>query len=237
MKIFCSKCGRAKELEDSGQGAIVTCGGCGNRFSVAGQAPVGSKTTNTVLIIVAAVAFIPIVIAIVGILAAIAIPNFIRFQARSKQAECRTNLKVLAAASSQYFGEHQRYTSQLQELGFNPERGNRYAYFAGPGTQENRTKAVATRASTDTQIGVDLFRYVGSMPITQTEVPARLAGEVVPGVSGTCPDCSFVAVCVGTVDNDDTLDVWSVSTAARTGPRGESIAAGVPFNDLNDLTE
>ncbi|HEX9605302.1 MAG TPA: prepilin-type N-terminal cleavage/methylation domain-containing protein, partial [Myxococcales bacterium] len=35
-----------------------------------------------------------IVVAIIGILAAIAIPNFIKFQARSKQSEAKANLKA-----------------------------------------------------------------------------------------------------------------------------------------------
>jgi len=36
-----------------------------------------------------------IVVAIIGLLAALAIPNFIRFQARSKQSEVKANLKGL----------------------------------------------------------------------------------------------------------------------------------------------
>jgi type IV pilus assembly protein PilA len=233
VKIFCSKCGQAKEVEQSSAGAIVTCAHCGNRFSVGGQAPQGGKTNNTVFIVIAAVAAVPVVVAIIGILAAIAIPNFIRFQAKSKQSECRTNLKALEVAARSYFAEHQQYTSQLSELGFNPERGNRYAYFAGPdGTQEDRSKAVAVRNPTDTQVGVDSFRF-GLPAITARDLPAN----VVPGVSGTCPDCSFVAVCLGTIDNDATLDVWSISTAERSGPHGEVIPVGTAFNDLNDVSE
>lgn len=223
-------------MEDSAQGAIVTCTSCGNRFSAGGQAPAPSDSTKTILIVVAAVLAVPMVVAVIGILAAIAIPNFIRFQARSKQSECRTHLKAFAAASRGYFDAHQRYTPVLSELEFAPERGNRYAYFAGPGTQEDRSKAQVNGTSGDTQIGVDLHRFPGS-PITAVHVPAQLAGAVAPGVSGTCPDCSLVAVCVGRVDNDDTLDVWSVSSSERLGPHGEPIPAGVPFNDVNDVSE
>ena len=39
-----------------------------------------------------------IVIAIIGILAAIAIPNFVKFQCRSKQSEARSSLKAIYTA-------------------------------------------------------------------------------------------------------------------------------------------
>ena len=237
MKIFCSKCGQPKDVEESAGGSIVTCAHCGNRFGVGGQAPRGSDSSKTVLIVVAALLAVPMFVAVIGILAAIAIPNFIRFQARSKQSECRTNLKVLATASRGYFQEHQKHTSVLQDLGFAPERGNRYAYFAGPGTQEDRSMLQATRSPGDTQVGVDLHRFPGVAAVTEAQVPARLAGDVAPGVFGTCPDCNLVAVCVGNIDNDKVLDVWSVSLAERRGPSGDPIPAGMPFNDFNDVTE
>ena len=72
-----------------------------------------------------------IVVAIIGILAAIAIPNFIRFQARSKQSEAKTNLKAVFTGQKSRFGERDRYSSMLGEIGFSPERGNRYQYDLG----------------------------------------------------------------------------------------------------------
>ena len=233
MKIFCSKCGQPKEVEESSSGAIVTCAHCGNRFGVGGQAPASSRMSTAVIIAVVAVVAVPVVIAIIGILAAIAIPNFIRFQARSKQSECRTNLKALAIAERAYFEAHQQYTPVLAEAGFAPERGNRYAYFAGPGTQEDRTQAVSKRDPGDTQVGVDLFRFGAIPAVTERDVPTQLAGGVHPGASET----GFVAACAGSIDNDATLDVWSVSSAERTGPHGELIPAMTPFNDVNDVTE
>ena len=50
-----------------------------------------------------------IVVAIIGILAAIAIPNFARFQLRSKTAEAKTNLAAIRTAEEGYFAEFGRY--------------------------------------------------------------------------------------------------------------------------------
>jgi type IV pilus assembly protein PilA len=77
-----------------------------------------------------------IVVAIIGILAAIAIPNFIKFQARSKTGEARANLKGVYTAQKAYYQEHDSYgdsflasdpTGVARPIGFAPERGNRYA--------------------------------------------------------------------------------------------------------------
>lgn len=53
-----------------------------------------------------------IVVAIIGILAAIAIPNFLRFQLRSKTGEARTNLAGIRTAEESYFAEYGQYVPQ-----------------------------------------------------------------------------------------------------------------------------
>ena len=58
-----------------------------------------------------------IVVTVVGLLAAIAIPNFLRYQAKSRQAEVKTNLGATFVAEVAYYGEHQRYGS-FSEIGF-----------------------------------------------------------------------------------------------------------------------
>jgi type IV pilus assembly protein PilA len=50
-----------------------------------------------------------IALAIVGALAALAVPGYLRFQLRSKVAEARTNLATIATAENAYFGEFHRY--------------------------------------------------------------------------------------------------------------------------------
>src|SRR3954471_18085709 len=103
-----------------------------------------------------------IVVAIIGILAAIAIPNFIKFQARSKQSEAKANLKAAFTAEKAYVQEKDKYETLINIVGFSPERNNRYAYFLGSGgTLEDRKNSVVptTAAGTDQGIQVDEFKY------------------------------------------------------------------------------
>jgi len=59
-----------------------------------------------------------IVVAIIGILAAIAIPNFIKFQARSKQSEAKTNLKAIFTGEKARYGERDGSSPSLGDIGF-----------------------------------------------------------------------------------------------------------------------
>jgi type IV pilus assembly protein PilA len=53
-----------------------------------------------------------IVVAIIGILAATAIPNFIFFQLRSKTGEAKTNLAAIRTAQEGYYAEFGSYVSE-----------------------------------------------------------------------------------------------------------------------------
>ena len=52
-----------------------------------------------------------IVVAIIGILAAIAIPNFLSYQLRAKRAEAPTNLKAIKVGQESYRGEYDTYVT------------------------------------------------------------------------------------------------------------------------------
>jgi len=54
-----------------------------------------------------------IVVAIIGILAAIAIPNFLRFQLKAKSSEGKTNLAAIRTAEESYYSEFGLYVSAL----------------------------------------------------------------------------------------------------------------------------
>ena len=64
-----------------------------------------------------------IVIAIIGILAAIAIPQFTAYRQRGFNAACQSDLRNAATAQEAYYTDSQSYTSTVADLttrGFNP---------------------------------------------------------------------------------------------------------------------
>src|SRR3989442_3883809 len=108
-----------------------------------------------------------IVVAIIGILAAIAIPNFIKFQARSKQSEAKANLKAIFTAQKAFYQEKDRFSTLTGEVGFEPERNNRYAYLlAATGTIEPRTGATLVQPTTFTGVAGGTFEFGTAMDQT-----------------------------------------------------------------------
>ncbi|PIE71040.1 MAG: dolichyl-phosphate-mannose--protein mannosyltransferase [Deltaproteobacteria bacterium] len=69
-----------------------------------------------------------IVVAIIGILAALAIPSFLNYQCKAKQSEAKTNLGTIRTSESAYIAEYDRYTTDMGRLGFATKGDPRYTY-------------------------------------------------------------------------------------------------------------
>ena len=61
-----------------------------------------------------------VVVAIIGMLAAVAVPQFSKFQARARQAEAKANLSALYVAEKSFNGEHGGFGTNLVSIGFAP---------------------------------------------------------------------------------------------------------------------
>jgi type IV pilus assembly protein PilA len=188
-----------------------------------------------------------IVVAIIGILAAIAIPNFIKFQARAKQSEAKANLKAAFTAEKAYIQEKDAYNTLINIVGFSPERNNRYAYFlSSTGTLEDRSGATKVPGGpNDSGVGVDTYRYAGAIQAyAATTCAPTTTGPTAPGITGTNPGpFDWAGQAQGNIDTDTTIDMWSISTASRTYPVtvdvtcsvGGNNPSGEPANDVNDV--
>lgn len=67
-----------------------------------------------------------IVVAIIGILASIAIPNYAKYQAKARQSEVKIQLSALYTAEQGYVVESSTYTMCLRQIGFAPTAANNY---------------------------------------------------------------------------------------------------------------
>ena len=132
------------------------------------QKPSGGAGKAIVIgLVVAVVCAVPVI----GILAAIAIPNFIKYQHRAKESEARANLAAIAAMENAHFAEHGRYLTApptprqvprgdsaqqvsfdgpWKELGFEPFGKVRYQYeVRASGTGERAVATVIARGDVD----------------------------------------------------------------------------------------
>jgi type IV pilus assembly protein PilA len=200
-----------------------------------------------------------IVVAIIGLLAALAIPNFLKFQARAKTSEAKTNLKALYTAQRSFFAEHDAYATAFDSVGFAPERGNRYAYWiAATGNFNDRSGSTEVTGATPViSIGADLFKNGTGVSDSATgETSAATGAATVVFVSdqgntaltltteATVKD--FAAEARGNIDNDPGRDQWFISTqqATVTGSAtscigsdvsDKQISAGTPGHTFNDV--
>mgnify|MGYP006302962019 CR=1 FL=1 len=86
-----------------------------------------------------------IVVAIIGILAAIAIPNFLNYQCKAKQSEAKQSLGTVAKNQEAYLAEYDTYTDSLGAIGFDTKGNSRYnIVFSGVTSTAFKATATAT---------------------------------------------------------------------------------------------
>ena len=70
-----------------------------------------------------------IVVAIIGILATIAIPNFLQYQAKAKQTEAKNNLVAIHTGEIAYFAENNGYIDDFNAIGFGVTGSSQRYYY------------------------------------------------------------------------------------------------------------
>ncbi len=149
-----------------------------------------------------------VVIAIVGILASIAIPQYQRFQMRSKSVEAKSNLAAIRSAQSAHFSEFGVYvaaeptpalipgslpvvfapvTSGFAELGFQPSGRVLFSYAIATSADGSGYTAEAAG-----DLDEDAATQYWAVPMPQASgalVPARIGcnvGNLTPRQLGPC---------------------------------------------------
>ena len=128
-----------------------------------------------------------IVVAIIGILAAIAIPNFMKFQMRSKAAEGKANLAAIRTAQLSYFAEVGTYMP----------------WPLTPASAVTSQKRAWTPCPNfPPQLGDPGYCYIGWAPEGDVYYGYIVATDSAP------PSSQFFAVGESDIDGDGVLNLW-----------------------------
>lgn len=135
-----------------------------------------------------------ITVGILGILAAIAIPTFIQYQARARQSEAKTSLSAIYMGQHAYWIENLRYGS-IGEIRYVIAGRTRYTYRSGAAGAGGGTNANVTNPGS-----------------TQDTINAN-GGTIEPegAIVAASSLSSFTATAAGNVDGDATVDRWTVN--------------------------
>jgi len=143
-----------------------------------------------------------IVVAIIGILAAIAIPNFLKFQAKSKMSEAKTNLGAIYTGQLSYFGEQNSY-GDFNAINWSPSGTPRYHFNLDSGnwanTDNTNRGALIANAPVPTTWTANVNSAVDS------------AGALVVPVAPAFSDNAFTAGAGGKISTQTYSDGWSMN--------------------------
>jgi type IV pilus assembly protein PilA len=168
-----------------------------------------------------------VVVAIIGILASIAVPNFLKFQAKAKQSSAKTELSGLYGAQKTFFAEYNTFHSNLPYTGFVPDGIPLVAATNCPQLPATARWAPRLYSTGFTAAGAGaLSGAVGTLPApvcatagatfyygaTDATGAAMNSTIVNPSAAATVAANSFVAESRGIVSSSATLiDIWTIT--------------------------
>lgn len=165
-----------------------------------------------------------IVVAIIGILAAIAIPNFQRFQRKARQSEAKSMLGALYTTEKAFRAEWNTYFEDFRDIGFSPEGTLRYNIgwsVAGVATPTGYSgpsgggAAAAVQFKTDTAAPNGYCATSGLCTISAgpPATPALVASTATNGCGAEVPAAAaaFTANAIGALGGTNATDVWTIN--------------------------
>jgi len=174
-----------------------------------------------------------IVVAIIGILAAIAIPNFLQYQMKSRQSEAKTNLGAIRTSLTAFQAERGCYiavpiwpanaptttgksTPVAWSTATTPVPGGIANYctgtFAAPATASFLDIGFVATGSVLYNYGVVPLATGGTLPVLACAPAAFITNTNVLAVAGgAATDIGFNAFAQANLDGDGTVSHWAAS--------------------------
>ncbi len=156
-----------------------------------------------------------VVVAIIGILAAIGIPQYAKFQARARQSEAKGSLSALYTAEQSFFGEWNGYSVDLKNVGFGVQGTNlRY----NTGFKAGACASLPTNAGAPAELNTVANTLANGAAVNTTApIASWNAGFVTiatPYAATACSNTAFTGASFGSPKNnfdDANHDVWTIT--------------------------
>ncbi len=158
-----------------------------------------------------------IVVAIIGILAAVAIPQYNKYTARARQSEVKVALAAIYTAEKSFASDVASYTMCLPQIGYVPETGTsaRRFYTVGFGHEAGTAcgptgdvSCLIYEYNAPSTCGVTEAYYLRTASAPGSTAAAGAATQI---ATTNMTQDSFLAGGAGAVSNNATLDTWTVS--------------------------
>ncbi|MBI2712029.1 MAG: prepilin-type N-terminal cleavage/methylation domain-containing protein [Bdellovibrio sp.] len=172
-----------------------------------------------------------VVVAIIGILAAVAIPSYSKYQAKARQSEAKVALSGLYTAESSYAVESTTFSACLADIGFVQNSATRYyavgfttaaagtstcgydaargcsAYFTTP-----NTPAGTACSSTSSATGNYMYDAKIAAGSSASTAPAQVSVDMAANTgTSALSKTAFTAIAWGSVSSANTVDKWSIT--------------------------
>ncbi len=167
-----------------------------------------------------------VVVAIIGLLSAVAIPNFRKYQAKSKMTEAKLQLSSIYTAESGFFSDFNIYSTCLSYMGYNPSTEKSQRYYAVGFNVAANTNATAFLSATNSGLQATGSGDVCSATETVTDGKSwysagKGTGSVIASTSnflddtviGTQATNSLVVPADGVSNNTDTGMIYRAAAS------------------------
>ncbi len=153
-----------------------------------------------------------VVVAIIGILSAVAIPNFKTYQAKAKTSEAKLQLASIYSAEIAFMGDADSYASCLLGMGYNPvpEKANRF-YTTGFDTVDAVARAPAGFingiACVNAAAADGVTYFLGGKKVKNH---TAAVADIAPSTAVPATGDTFLAAAGGQI-GDGVVDVWTIT--------------------------
>jgi len=168
-----------------------------------------------------------VVVAIIGLLSAVAIPNFKKYQAKAKTSEAKLQLSSVYTAETSFFSDYNIYANCLDYMGYNPSKESASRYFTvgfnitAAINGGNYTSAVNSGLSTadcsaTLAASADRSYFLGGKRVSNSLSDNSHLANTALGTQADVATQTFVAGAAGIVDGDFVGASGATGSAAFT---------------------